>query len=567
MTAVRGAAFAWAVLLTLSIVLPQLSKAFDVDDTIFLLQAEHLLGDPLGPYSFALNWSSASKPALFNNFNPPLLGYYLAAAGRWLGFREAPLHLAAGLFVLLFGWWTYRWAGACGVRPGLAMILALGAPPLAASVDCMPDIPHVALGIGGLYHLHYALSQPAPPGGRLMAAGLLLALAVLMKYPALLFVVLAAALVWRQPRTWWVLAIPVAALALLVGWQLAIHGQTHFFQSQRIKLFGFWEMLVLNVLLLGGLAPGACVLALVGGGWRRAAAAVAAGVIALAAWFWAGTTTRPELRLIHNDHPGELLTFVALGAAGVAVAAVAIVVARRLERFLGIWIVVGLVFAAWYPEFPAPRRLFAVLPPMVILVLLRSSRPPNAMSSHNVHAAASSGVDEARFRHSWGAWLAAGLQAALAALIAAADFERASTYRAFVAQHAPEWSGRTVWTLGHDGWQWYTLRAGWNPFEAGRSVPRTGDLFVDPRLLVKQIVYLQPAGVGRFEVVGVPEGTIEPRRYGSVRLLDLEVVQATGMAPVRTGYLPSGINIHGYLLPYVFFADYPLAEFAVYEFE
>lgn len=567
MTAVRLDAGAWSAVLALAIVLPQLTKAFDIDDTIFLLQAEHLLDDPLGPYSFALNWSSASKPALFNNFNPPLLGYYLAAVGPRFGFTETPLHLATGLFVLLFGWWTYRWACACGVRPGLATVLALGSPPLAASVNCMPDIPHVALGIGGLFYLRRAIEGSRPARGDLLFAGTLLALAVLMKYPALVFVVLAGVATWRYPQTWWVLLMPAAALALVVGWQIAVHGQTHLALSQRIKLFGFRDMVGLNVMMVGGLAPGACALAFAGRGWRFWAVAIVAGSAGLAAWFGGDTAGHPVVRLVHERHPVELVAFCVLGAAGVAAAALTVAIGNRLERFLGLWVLAGIVFAAWYPEFPAPRRLFCVVPPLAILVLRQCAHSRSTLTDAAVQPGTVGEVVRPESARLVAAWHLAVLQAGLAALVAAADCERANAYRSFVSSHGPMWSGRTVWALGHDGWQWYVERAGWKTFEAGRSVPRAGDLLVDPVLLVKQIVYLRPSDAGRFEVVGVPEGAVEPRRYGVVRPLEAVATKASGPAPLRTGYSAVGVNVHGYLLPYAFSADYPLAEFAVYEFE
>ncbi|MGB9005083.1 MAG: hypothetical protein WCB96_05090, partial [Candidatus Aminicenantales bacterium] len=58
--AIRRAAPAMA--LATLVLLPFLGKAFTIDDTLFMRQAEHVLVDPLHPTAFEIVWSEAPVP-------------------------------------------------------------------------------------------------------------------------------------------------------------------------------------------------------------------------------------------------------------------------------------------------------------------------------------------------------------------------------------------------------------------------------------------------------------------------------------------------------------------------
>ena len=50
-----------AFLLAAIILIPFLDKAFTIDDTVFLLEAQHALTDPLHPTAFELTWERTSE--------------------------------------------------------------------------------------------------------------------------------------------------------------------------------------------------------------------------------------------------------------------------------------------------------------------------------------------------------------------------------------------------------------------------------------------------------------------------------------------------------------------------
>jgi hypothetical protein len=504
----RKAALVWAIVAYAVVVLPQLFKAYHIDDTLFLLQAEQILRTPLGPYSFAVNWSSASQPALMKTFNPPLLGYYLAGIIAIFGEAEWVAHLFTGVFVSLATYWSYLLAARLTCRPLPATALVIFSPAFLPALNCMPDIPSVALGLGGLFYVLRGCDEYRWRDA--LVGAFILGLAVWMKYPAVWFVALAGifALV-RRPWFLVSLTIPAAMVALLAVWQIGTHGETHFFVSQRIKVFGLFDQLGLNLRLIGFSLPALPLILLGQRDFRPGA--VALGIMgAAAAYGWMKLSSSVEVARFFYSSPAFFVSLFALGSICLGAAFVALIAGRDfIDRWLGLWAVGALLFTSYYPEFPALRRLTLLLFPLALVTVrqLYDGRHAQALKRRSRDLVVSMFV------------LA---QCMIAFWVAAADHEWANVYRAFVTRNQVAWNNRVVWTLGHIGWQWYANRAGWHTWASGESRPNAGDLFVSPRFIIKQLVYLKESKPGSLEIVGVQEGAIEPRRYGVVRPLTSE---------------------------------------------
>jgi hypothetical protein len=124
-----------ALVLAAAVLLPFLGKAFTIDDTMFLRQAEHLLSDPLHPTAFEMVWSSAAAPVRNSAIMPsgPAMAYLLVPCVR-LGGTEWVAHLTQ---LLLFGLAILATAG-LALRLGLdragarAASLLLAATPAAS---------------------------------------------------------------------------------------------------------------------------------------------------------------------------------------------------------------------------------------------------------------------------------------------------------------------------------------------------------------------------------------------------------------------------------------------------
>ena len=157
-----------AVLIAIAAVAPFHDKAFTVDDTLFLRQAEHLLHDPLHPTAFEMVWSELPWPTRMSAIMPsgPVMAYLLVPCVRaggleWIGHVTQLLLFVLGICA------TASLAGRLGLEPRLARLasLLLVATPtaLAMAATCMPDIPAMTFGVTGVERL-VAWHHPVCPG-------------------------------------------------------------------------------------------------------------------------------------------------------------------------------------------------------------------------------------------------------------------------------------------------------------------------------------------------------------------------------------------------------------------
>src|SRR5579871_6663725 len=73
---------------------PFLTRAFNIDEPLFVWAGEQIQKHPLDPYGFNVNWYMTDKPMSIITKNPPLACYFIAFAGTFLGWNETALHLA-----------------------------------------------------------------------------------------------------------------------------------------------------------------------------------------------------------------------------------------------------------------------------------------------------------------------------------------------------------------------------------------------------------------------------------------------------------------------------------------
>jgi hypothetical protein len=277
------------------------SKPLVIDDPVYVAYARQIEQHPGDPYGFELYWYDAPEPAMQIGTVPAVLPYWLAGAMRLLGdspiawkLSLVPFALAlTGSLAFLLGRFARAFA-----RPVL-WTLALG-PAVLPGFGLMLDVPALALGLLG-----FALCVRACELERTdlaLGAGLVLGLAMQTKYSAVVYPALAAvhATLYRRPREG-VIAV-LAAAVLFVGWEtllVARYGQSHLLAGiERLRAFDnlaevtraneqmpgstalYWTLSLLS--LLGGTAPYAALLALVGLGARCLVVSGAALVAALA---------------------------------------------------------------------------------------------------------------------------------------------------------------------------------------------------------------------------------------------------------------------------------------------
>jgi hypothetical protein len=160
---------------------PFVTKAYHIDDTLFLKLARQIQKHPLDFFGFEVNWHFFPEPMSQVTRNPPLWGYALAAAARVLGYGEIGLHVFAMVPAVLAIWGTYRLAERCTAQPMLAAISTIFMPAfLVSSTSVMCDTAMLALWMWSLVFWMEGIRLASAP--RLVCAGLLIGLCALTKY-------------------------------------------------------------------------------------------------------------------------------------------------------------------------------------------------------------------------------------------------------------------------------------------------------------------------------------------------------------------------------------------------
>src|SRR5438046_4790284 len=129
-----GAYFLLAALTVLCLV-PFSGRAFHIDDTLFIWAAQNIIKHPFNPYGFQLIWDSTQVRMSEVTQNPPLASYYMALAGRVVGWSERALHLAFLLPTLALVLGMYLLAQKFTRSPLLVAFATLLTPGLLVSVS------------------------------------------------------------------------------------------------------------------------------------------------------------------------------------------------------------------------------------------------------------------------------------------------------------------------------------------------------------------------------------------------------------------------------------------------
>ena len=216
------------VVVPLLCLVPFVTKAFHIDDTLFLWAARHIMAHPFDFYGFSANWYGQEMPMFEITMNPPLVSYYIAAATSLLGWSELALHAAFLVPAVAASLGTYYLARPLCPGPHLAALIAVLSPAfLVSSTNVMADTMMLAFYVwaAGLW-LHGLRDRSL---WRLLASAALIVLASLTKYFGISLVPLLflySILARRTLGGWvFVLAIPVVALLGYQGLTYSLYGR------------------------------------------------------------------------------------------------------------------------------------------------------------------------------------------------------------------------------------------------------------------------------------------------------------------------------------------------------
>jgi 4-amino-4-deoxy-L-arabinose transferase-like glycosyltransferase len=193
-----------------------IDKAFHVDDVLFLHVAEQITRSAGDFYGFEINWRDTVEPIHGFTMNPPLTGYYLAAAGFLFGRSEIALHLAFLLPAVLLVLGGAKLARACGASAGWTGAMMLATPAfLVSATSVMSDVLLASLYVWAV--VLWVQGVDEGHAGCVIAAAFLALAAVMTRYFAVSLIPLLAAyaIVKRGGLGWSLLLLLLPVLGLV----------------------------------------------------------------------------------------------------------------------------------------------------------------------------------------------------------------------------------------------------------------------------------------------------------------------------------------------------------------
>lgn len=455
---------------------PFTSKAFNIDDTLFLWTARQILSAPFDFYGFSGNWANVQSPAIEIIKNPPLAAYYIALVAFFAGFGERAIHFAFIVPAVASAIGTYLLASRLTRLPFWAALTGVFTPVfIVSSNTVMSDVMMLAFFVWAVVFWMRGLERDE--NSSFFLAGVFIALAALTKYFAIsLIPMLVVYAIVSKPRSFkWALwiVLPIALLALYQYATGVIYGKgllldaTIYASKVSGEGTGGMEKTFVALLFTGGCMLTAVFYAplLVGKRW------IAAGFFAVAA-IALGLTQIEVLSgapLVADDgYRWDMLVqagLFAVAGIGILVLALSDLLMRRDKGslLLFVWIAGTFVFAAYFNWTVNARALLPIAPALGILVMRRI---------------------EARSAMTQGWKIAIHLVPALglSLLVAWADYDLAESARKAASDITARYtaSGRTIWFEGHWGFQYYMEARGAKAIDLGTTVILPGEMIVFP---------------------------------------------------------------------------------------
>jgi hypothetical protein len=456
-------------------------KPLHIDDAAYYAYARQFASSPLDPYGFAVFWYQHPEPANAV-LAPPVLPLWWSLALR---VTDEPILWKLWLFpfCLCLTWSLHALARRFAGRLALPLTaLTVLSPAFLPSLNLMLDVPAQALSLAALALFLDAADQSSLL--RAALAGLVAGVAMQTKYtgflaPAAMFLY---ALVHGRLRLW--VPAVAAALAVFSAWEGFLawrYGQSHFLyhlgQGEPLSERGYLVPLLLS--LPGTVAPAILVLGMAA--LRpRTLPVLATAVLTLLGYVGLACVDLRFRGAVAPSRPlfGERVTAtwdftlaeLLFGVYGIALWTVVGVVTWRLCRlaplflsrkrpkalpriarpddwFLALWL--GLEIAGFFAlsPFPAVRRVLGLIVVTGLLTGRLAARTCRAAPGL-VGIAVADGV-------------------LLGLVFQAVDLRGAGVQREAV-QRAVAWvgaeaEGKTIWYVGHWGFQFYAERAGLRP--------------------------------------------------------------------------------------------------------
>lgn len=479
-------------LVWMGVTFPFLDKAYHIDDTVHVLQAEHIAENPTRPLEMEIFWFQWPEwLADSNPITPPTWPYELAAAKTLFGSaREIVLNGLAAIHLLILGIAVYCLAGRLLECPLLAAAFVITAPAAVVGRNVMLDVPMLSYLVTGLAAVVAGAEEDRIGLG--ITGALLIGMASITKLPGIVGVpvLLVYLALCARPRWLPLVGLALVPLALWYVYQLAATGGIDILRPRGGGGFEPQYSLATGVVVGLGHVPfwggtvftGLGFLAALAIGRRRLAQRVL--LVGLLAGLLAGLPAAAVSGQQGDELGGRLLLLLTFTCGGVALLVGAAAGAwqlwcaggtkRPLAGLLVAWAVghVGFALAgAW--EMNVRMAYLSAIPATLLCVAALEAVVASATAPRRVVTAVL-GV------------LVAG--AATSLLVARADAEWADGYRRVAREIVQAYPGRRLWFVGHWGFQHYATARGMTAYSPRDDRLEPGDFLVVPLAAARQDV-------------------------------------------------------------------------------
>lgn len=464
------------VLLWIFVTAINFNKAFHIDDTFHLEAGQWIMNNWFAPLSGTINWGNNAEAMYM--FNQPVLFFYCVAfVGEIFSFGETPMHLLLSVFSFFAIFFFYKIQRLLFPNGNLlALALFALCPAFIVNQNVMTDIPLLAFILGFVYHLFMA-DVSSKKLLNYALAGLFLTLSLLTKYTALpLLLVLVVAMFARKDfRFLPTLGIPIGALILWSFWNYSEFEGVHLLgrQASSFSLKNFGSGFLSFVGCLAAIFP----LYFIFSSFlpKRYGKLIFISLVLGSLWI----PIAYLLKLVSDETTLGTLN-IAFSLLGIFMFAHLIYVAFRHFKEVGNGICFfgkpnGIMFLSFlglaafvilFAPFMATRHVLLTLP---FLILLNGS-VLNALPSINQ-----------RF--------ILFVTAFLGLALGVSDYHFAQYYKDLSLEVPTSTANSKVWSAGHWGWQWYSVKTGAEIYDSDAHKVRVGDRLVAPLKVSQQEVH------------------------------------------------------------------------------
>jgi 4-amino-4-deoxy-L-arabinose transferase-like glycosyltransferase len=462
--------------ITVLALVPFASKAFHIDDPLFLWAARHIQTDPLNYYNFDVNWYGMNMPASDVIKNPPTTSYYIALVTSIIGWKESRLHLAFLIFAVAVILGSYVLAKRYCTRPVLAALAILFTPAfLVSSTNIMCDTMMLALWVWALVFWEEGIRDNSVKF--VILAGLLAGMCALTKYfgVCLIPLMLVDGVVRKRRLGSWLIGVlvPLFVLGIYEWHTRRLYGHGLFLDAARYAApFNKANLGGLTIVALSFL--GGCIFSLafyshlIWDRWKIIAGFGAIGVVALLL-----NTIRPIFLTKHISPDGVFSAAVQMSVFAIFALGVLLLALTDLWRqrdadsvMLCLWVCGTFVFAGFLNWTTNARSILPLVPAVVILLFRRL----------DLRIGKAARILESRLL--WPLLPAA----VVTFLITSADCWLANSARsaAYILHDKTKAELGTLWFEGHWGFQYYMEALGAKPLNIFDTILQNGDVLAVP---------------------------------------------------------------------------------------